>query len=471
MDFLDRQEEMARLERLAADGGLAAIWGRRRVGKSRLALEWGARHDALYAVAHRTSPSLQRRYLAGTIASHMPGFDRVEYPDWQTFTQSLTREMERLRRRSPLILDEFPYLVAASPDLPSVVQAWVDQDVARLRIPVVIAGSSQRMMQGLVMDASEPLYGRADELLHLRPMRAAYLLDALPCDAARDAVSAYAAWGGIPRYWELAQRAGMPTGAAVDYLVLNPLGPLHEEPERLLLEELPPATALRPLLDAIGLGAHRVSEIAGRIGQPATALSRPLRRLIELGLVRREVPFGESPKSSKRALYRIDDPFFRLWFRVVAPRRGLLATAPPAVRSAFWEEARSGLEAAVWEDLCRGMVARAGSAAGRLGGQGPWEPASRFWQRTGPEWDIVSRSLDGRRLLLGEVKWSANPLQGADIRRVADALAAKGIPPIAGPVPNEVVHAVFIPDAAQRGPLDRDGVLVLTASDVLGVLR
>ena len=110
-------------------------------------------------------------------------------------------------------------------------------------------------------------------------------------DSARDVILAYTAWGGVPRYWELMSESGLPLDRAVDHLVLNPLGPLHEEPERLLLEELPPAVALRPILDAIGLGAHRVSEIAARIGGPATSLSRPLQRLMELGLIQREIPF------------------------------------------------------------------------------------------------------------------------------------------------------------------------------------
>ena len=104
---------------------------------------------------------------------------------------------------------------------------------------------------------------------------------------------------------------GLPLDRAIDDLVLNPLSPLHEEPDRLLREDLPPAVALRPVLDAIGLGAHRVSEIAARIQTPATSLSRPLQRLMELDLVQRETPFGAPSASARRSLYKIADPFCR----------------------------------------------------------------------------------------------------------------------------------------------------------------
>ena len=83
------------------------------------------------------------------------------------------------------------------------------------------------------------------------------------------------------------------------------MAPLHEEPNRLLLEETPSALALRPILDVIGAGAHRLSEIASRIGQPATSLARPLARLQELDLVLRETPFGDPVRGAKRALYKL----------------------------------------------------------------------------------------------------------------------------------------------------------------------
>ena len=40
---------------------------------------------------------------------------------------------------------------------------------------------------------------------------------------------------------------------------------------------------------------------------------------------------------------------------------------------------------------------------------GPWEPAQRYWRGNAPELDVVARSVDGRRLLVGEVEWSMQP--------------------------------------------------------------
>lgn len=75
-------------------------------------------------------------------------------------------------------------------------------------------------------------------------------------------------------------------------MATNPF--LRTEPDRLLREETPSALSLRPLLDVIGNVANRLSEIAGRLGCPATSLSRPISRLQDLGLIAGELPFGEA---------------------------------------------------------------------------------------------------------------------------------------------------------------------------------
>jgi DNA-binding MarR family transcriptional regulator len=296
------------------------------------------------------------------------------------------------------------------------------------------------------------LFGRAREILEVEPLSPRLLPDALDLGA-MEAVEAFTAWGGVPRYWELANEVEGPLSRRLDRLVLDPLGALHREPDRLIVEELPPATEVRALLDAIGSGAHKVSEIAGRIGRPATSLGRPLKRLQSMGLVRREVPFGEDERSSKRSLYRIADPFTRLWFRVVAPHRALLATATQAGRLGLLGKLWPQLLGEGWEDLCRLLVPRLDPGT-PLGAIGPWGPASRWWRGGDPEWDLVSRSLDGRRLLVGEAKVSVRSVPAA-----MKALTAHPLPP-GLPDGVEIVRAMFVAKAASgRG--------VVTASELL----
>ncbi len=463
VEFVDRRDELLRLDRaMRQPGAFAVIWGRRRVGKSRLLIEWSRRNHGLYTVADQSAPAIQRRYLAAAVAQRFPGFADVEYPDWRAFLERLSTAAAHADWPGPFIVDELPYLIAADPSVVGVLQNWLDRPERRPCL--VVSGSSRHMMHGAVLSADAPLFGRAVEAFAVRPLRPGYLADIFGGLRPRDLVALHALWGGMPRYWELARPYGDDLGTAIDTLVLDPAGPLHDEPDRLLLAETPPATALRPVLDVIGAGAHRMSEIAARLGRPAASLSRPLATLTEMNFVRREIPFGSNPASGKRSLYRIDDPFLRLWFRAVAPHRAVLAEAPRDTRLAYWGRHRTSLEAYAWEELCRmavPMLHRDDSPLARLG---PWEPAQRYWRGNAPEFDIVARSVDGRRLLVGETKWSARE------RTVSRAGRRMGVDAIPGTNDREVVSATFVPAASSKMD-SATGVHLVDARTILDLLR
>jgi AAA+ ATPase superfamily predicted ATPase len=469
MHFVDRQLELERLERLLTRGDEAALgvlWGRRRVGKTRLLLEWVRKHQGIYWVADESSAAVQRRYLALALAERFQGFAAVEYPDWESLLSRLAREAAAQSWRGPLVIDELPYLVASDPAFASVLQRFVDHHSPRAGLVVAVAGSSQRMMQGAALAPSAPLYGRAAELMRLGPLPAGYLGQALRLGSPRQTITAYALWGGVPRYWELAAPFGEQIEEAACQLVLDPLGPLHEEPQRLLLEELPPATSLRPILDAIGMGAHRLSDIASRTGQPVTSITRPMARLQELGLVRREVPFGQGERQGKRALYKLADPFLRLWFRAVAPRRGVLAQSRASWRRKVLRGLLPALVAETWEELCRAATVALAHPSGVTFG-----PGGRYWHGQGPEWDLLAEGIEAPQFLIGEAKWSAKGPTGRFMERTASQLLAKGHPPVCRLAGSQVHYTLFVPERPDHSPDLPAGMVVYTAKDVLAALH
>lgn len=436
LPFLNREEEKARLLRLLAsrEGAFGCVYGRRRTGKSRLLQEVLSTERAVYFVCDEREPALQRAALAVEMGTTVPGMDEVVYPDWASL-------LERWWREAPagatLVLDEFPYLAKASSEVPSLLQRLLDQNTRR-RLHLLVCGSSQRMMQGLVLDASAPLYGRAREILQLRPLSISWLGRALNLSKPREIVEAYALWGGIPRYWELTADYAGTWEAAAD-LVVDPMGVLHNEPKRLLLDDVRDTAQAASILALVGSGCHRLSEIAGRLGKPATSLTRPMHRLLELGLVRRDTPFGAPERSGKRTLYSIADPFLAFWFRHVEPNRsrleaGMLEPVTQSVRGSF-----SMHEAAIWEQLARESTTRL-----RVGGM-DWEPARRWWgagvDRRPLEVDLVAQSRDGRALLVGEAKLQ---LTRAEINRARAELHAKAERLPFAAAFDQVVEAMFV---------------------------
>jgi hypothetical protein len=162
MNFIDREEEMARLIALTKrrEGGLAVITGRRRVGKTRLLVEWIEQSGGVYFVADQSSAEVQRRYLVAALAAKLRVLDGVTFADWRALLAGVAERALESKWTGPLVLDEIPYLVLQSPELPSVLQQFLDHDAKRARLTVAIA---QILSSGCGFASSRPTAARSQQ--------------------------------------------------------------------------------------------------------------------------------------------------------------------------------------------------------------------------------------------------------------------------------------------------------------------
>jgi hypothetical protein len=460
LPFLNREREMTRITRAIRrpDDAMFCVYGRRRLGKSRLLQKVIEKRPSVYFMGDEREASVQRQALAREIDHLLPSFAAVHYPGWFELFERFWNEAPK---GTVLVLDELPSMVAAAPELPSLLQKIADRRGKRGR-KVILCGSSQRMMQGLVLDATAPLYGRAEEILKIEPLGVRTLKQAFRLRKPMDVLERWAVWGGVPRYWELA--LDYPNHAtAVRELVLDPLGVLHREPERLLLDEVPVLSLSSSILAMIGQGCHRISEIGARLEQPATNLSRPLGRLVELGFVEREVPFSAGERDSKRSLYQLGDPLLRFVYRFVEPARSRLAAGHCREVEAVIAREQPRFLGEAWE-----MLARRSAAQLRIDGTA-WKSASRYWGKgsdgSSIEIDVLATAAgDASRVLVGEAKLACTarelPRVVADLKHRASVC-----PPLMG---KRLTFAVWVLSLSGKpGQLE---AVVVDPHDVLDAL-
>lgn len=417
MKFVDRIDEATRLKDALAreKSSLVVMYGRRRLGKSTLIKRVLSEND-VYFLADRSEGQHQRALLAKVIAQVFPDFEKLSYPDWESMFRAVNY---RTDKRFTLCLDEFPYLVEQSPELPSVLQKLVDEK--QLKYNLVLCGSSQNMMYGLFLDSTAPLYGRADEIMRLTPIRLPYIQEALNLNA-MNAIEEYAVWGGVPRYWELRENR-ISLDDAMWHNILSVNGALYEEPIKLLQDDVKDIVKTSTIMSYIGTGANRLSEIAARCNEPATNLSRPLKKLVDLGFLGKDVPFGIDEKNAKKSLYKIADPFMAFYYQFVVPNRSFIELGrrlpiEQALTAHFSESVNMQ-----WEKLCRDAV------TGNLVNGVVYGKAKRWWgsvlnedkKPEQVEFDVMAESLDKKSLLVGECKWTT----GENDKQLTAALLRK----------------------------------------------
>ena len=402
MKFVDRIDETARLKDALAreKSSLVVMCGRRRLGKSTLIKRVLSEND-VYFLADRSEEQHQRVLLAKVIAQIFPDFDKLTYPDWESIFRAVNY---RTDKRFTLCLDEFPYLVEQSPELPSVLQKLVDEKL--LKYNLVLCGSSQNMMYGLFLDSTAPLYGRADEIMRLTPIHLPCIQKALHLNA-MNAIEEYAVWGGVPRYWELREnRSSLDDALWRNILSVN--GTLYEEPIKLFQDDVKDIVKTSTIMSYIGTGANRLSEIAARCDEPATNLSRPLKKLIDLGFLEKDVPFGIDEKNAKKSLYKIADPFMAFYYQFVVPNRSFIELGRRLPLEQALTAHFSEYVSIHWEKLCRDAV------TGNMVNGIVYGKAKRWWgsilnedkKPEQVEFDVMAESLDKKYLLVGECKWT-----------------------------------------------------------------
>jgi hypothetical protein len=208
--------------------------------------------------------------------------------------------------------------------------------------------------------------------------------------------------GGVPKYWEFLEPKQTPVGLA-EALYFDYAPYMEQEPQRLLRDEGVTGLSALAVLEAIGRGAERTSEIAARLGTAQTELSRVFQQLLDVSVLTRELPFGESMRTTKRILYRIQEPSLRFWFRVYSPQQSLWRTLTAAQKHRQIHEHA----ATVFEDFCRQRH----------------PGAQRYWEGD-LELDLVAPVPGApRELVVAEVKWCR--LSTAERARVLRELQSK----------------------------------------------
>lgn len=378
LKFVNRESELRELDAAAARGGVLVLYGRRRIGKTRLLRHWLGEREGLYSQAIEAPSDLQLRQVFDDIGPRLE--TRLTPKSWEELLEILALQ----KRRWVFCLDEFPYLAATDATLPSRIQKWVDHSLPEGCL-LILSGSSTRMMHDLFLNPGAALYGRADKLINLRPMEFAAFCKACGEDPALPEVfEKFACVGGVPKYWEFVER-DRDAVALAETLYFDFAPYMEQEPHRILRDEGVAGLNAVAVLEAVGRGAERPSEIAARLGTAQTNLSRLLQQLLDASILIRELPFGESARSTKKVLYRIADPTMRFWFRVYSPHRSLWATyALETKRKLIHDHAAS-----VFEDFCRAR----------------YPGAARYWE-PGIELDVVAPDPEEPgRLLVAEVKW------------------------------------------------------------------
>ena len=416
--FINRHQELAALERMFQSeiAEFFVLYGRRRVGKTELLLQFCKNKRSIYFLASQLKEQDHLRQLTETArhAINDPLLQSLAFDDWESALIYFAQQAQE--ERLVLVLDEFQYLCEDNAALLSLIQRFWDLHGKNSKLFLILCGSQVSFMEREILAERSPLYGRRTGQLRLTSLSYRDSGHFFPEYSTQEKLIAYGILGGIPAYLNRFamrflnnHRMDTPNRTLEQHVkdeLLTPQSYLYDEVNFLLRTELREPRTYASVLQAIAGGATRLNEISQRIGLRPTDTNQYLSVLRELGLIKREIPVTErTPQKSRKGLYKIADNYVKFWFRFVLPNRSLIESGnADLVYQQIIVPNLSHYIGEIFEDVCRQYV-------------------ERYWmeklkvapKRVGAHWganleiDVLTENVDDSHWF-GECKWWNAPV-------------------------------------------------------------
>ncbi len=317
--FVNRINELEALNReyRSDKSTFSIIYGRRRVGKTALITEYikDKPHIYLYITQGDLRAQLDifvqelAKFVDPAVAQHLK-FERFE--EALDFLVTL-----RLEEKLVVVIDEYQYLVDLDPAFSSKLQRLWDTKLSKANLHLILCGSVYSMMLSETLRYDAPLYGRRTSQFHIRPLLFRHIAEFIPGLDRLEQMQVFASFGTIPKYlMEYDGKLGFFENIARKILDKNSY--LYAEGKFLIKEEIKEPVTYFSILQSIANGNRKIGHIASSLGVNSSYLSKYMLRLIELDIVRKEIPVTETnPSKSRFGLYRIQDKFLDFWFYYV----------------------------------------------------------------------------------------------------------------------------------------------------------
>jgi AAA+ ATPase superfamily predicted ATPase len=415
--IFDRVREWAGLDAFAGNpyqgAMLGVVSGRRRQGKSFLLEALASATGGLYFPAVEETEAVSLRSFTSALVRQGIAVSRP-LQTWDDAIPLLFSAVTGAPR--VVVIDEFPFLVKASPSLPSIIQRELGPGGSgqRSTVRLLLCGSAMSVMGGLLAGQA-PLRGRASLELLVRPFEYRDAARFWGVDDPELAVLLHSVTGGTPAYRREFVAFDAPADRAdfdpwLKRTVLNPQSPLFREARYLLAEEteIRDPALYHSVLAAIADGNSTNGGIANYVGRKSAEITHPLNVLEDAALIAKEPDLFRRGKW----LYHVTEPLITFYEVVMRPEWFRLETGHA---DAVWRDRAPDFLSRVigphFESLCRSYVQQSGHhlfdrPIANVGSGVVNDPANQTQIQIDVAVLAPPEPERPRRLLsLGEVKW------------------------------------------------------------------
>ena len=396
--MINREEQM-----------ISLIYGRRRIGKSEL-IKQTLKETSVKSIYYECKQTTERNNVdsLAMIVADLFHFPKPVFADIEEILDFLFKKSEETSLI--LVFDEYPYLRENVKGLDSIIQSMIDKYKDTSHLKFIICGSYVDTMKELLAKQN-PLYGRVDLTIDLKPMD--YYETALFYKgfSNEDKVRLYSVFGGIPYYNRLVD-AKKSVRENIIELIASPGARLENEVSMYLNSEISKITNANEVFEALSKGFSKYKDILDQSNvSSGPTLVDVLDKLIKMDVVKKEAPINDE-ENKKKAGYFISDNLSLFYYKYVFRNISRMQIMDPEIFYDKYveEDFETKHVPKVFEEICKQYLIRK-NKSGNM--EEVFEKIGKYYyddpvnKRNG-EFDIVT--LDDRGYVFYEAKFRKDPI-------------------------------------------------------------
>ncbi len=326
MKFYNREKELENLRAIEdaskISSKMTVVVGRRRIGKTTLIKK--AYSDRVYLFVSKKNETLLCDEFITIIQNTL---DVKIFGQIKTFKELFEYLMELSKTRHfTLVIDEFQEFLYINNTVYADMQNIWDSYKDSTKINLVLSGSIYSLMKKIFEDKKEPLFGRANNKIYLKPFSVKTIKEILiensPAYSADDLLSFYMLTGGVAKYVEIFVDNKSFTLENQLTLIFKEYSLFLEEGKNLLVEEFGKEyTTYFSILSLIASSKTSRSELESILEKNIGGYLDRLEN--EYTIIKKVKPIF-AKEGSRTIKYEIIDNFFNFWFRFIYKYRSTI---------------------------------------------------------------------------------------------------------------------------------------------------
>ena len=326
MKFYNRKKELQNLKAIAEaskeSSKMTIVVGRRRIGKTTLIKKAYANRVYLFVSKKNEALLCEEFIIIIQDTLNVKIFGQI-----RTFKELFEYLMELSKTQHfTLVIDEFQEFLQINNTVYADMQNIWDAYKDNTKMNLVLSGSIYSLMKKIFEDKKEPLFGRANNKIHLKPFTVQTIKEIVeenyPSYSADDLLSFYMLTGGVAKYVEIFVDSGAFTLEKQLELIFADYSLFLEEGKNLLIEEFGKEyTTYFSILSLIASSTTSRSELESILNKNIGGYLDRLEN--EYTIIRKIKPIF-AKEGSRTLKYEIIDNFFNFWFRFVYKYRSAI---------------------------------------------------------------------------------------------------------------------------------------------------